>query len=430
MANGDDEDKLLDQLAERLKAIRQDAELVRSGGFAGITGALERAQTGLHDLAASLEALSLRVEQQQAMSARVEAAATKGRADTQALSQTVEALSVRVRQQAEMLDRLSAPRRSRFGAFRVALTIAVLVVGGGMVTLLMSAHRGGFGPLSHLFIGWFSGGTRLTRSADPTGPAQTIASATPDSVSATSRQAPLVPNASAAMNPVALAPTKDDAPTIAAAVDPAPATPPPASAADAEMQNGAQTAIAPLPAQSPAADVAQPPETPAPAPRTPIAISESPPASAEAPSGVPAAIPPAPSKSPALDAAVPSGTAPSTSTMPPVRSIPPAPAATAMAVSTKMPKATPQLVLHATEDAWVRVRGSDGRVVLNRTLRKGETWSVPRDPGFVLDTGNAAGLEVQVDGAPISLAAAKGGVIRNVLLDAGTVGANGERPAR
>ncbi|HTI52342.1 MAG TPA: hypothetical protein VL475_15370, partial [Planctomycetaceae bacterium] len=340
MPNGDDEDKLLDQLAERLKAIRQDAELVRSGGIEGITGALERVQTGLRDLAASVEALSLRVEQQQAISARVEAAATKGHADTKALSQTVEALSVRMRQQAEKLDRLSTPRRSRFGTFRFALMIAVLVVGGGMVTFLISAHKAGFGPLSHLFIGWFSGGTRLTRSGDAsTGPAQAMTNATPDSVSAS---APLAPSDSAAMSPVALAQTKDNAPAIATAS--ATAAPPPATPVGVETHDRAQAAIALLPAQSPAVDVAQPPEAPAPAPSAPIDTSKSPPASTEARREVPAAtIAPAPGKFPAPDAAVPSGATLSTSTMPPARSIP-SPPATAMAVSSQVPKATPQLV--------------------------------------------------------------------------------------
>jgi hypothetical protein len=88
-----DLDDLLDRLAERLKTIREDAELARSVGYQGISAALDRTQVRLNDLAHSLEALCLQVEQQHANAERFEATAAKGEAESQALKQTVEALS-------------------------------------------------------------------------------------------------------------------------------------------------------------------------------------------------------------------------------------------------------------------------------------------------------------------------------------------------
>jgi cytoskeleton protein RodZ len=93
------------------------------------------------------------------------------------------------------------------------------------------------------------------------------------------------------------------------------------------------------------------------------------------------------------------------------------PAATELDHSYSAPNVTRQLALKATEESWVRVRASDGRAVFSRTLKKGETVRIPIDPGFILDSGNAAGLKVEVEGVQISLPGARGGVVRNVLLD-------------
>ncbi len=59
-----------------------------------------------------------------------------------------------------------------------------------------------------------------------------------------------------------------------------------------------------------------------------------------------------------------------------------------------------RVVIEAREEAWVRISDGEGRLVFMRTLKPGETYRVPNRSGLVLDSGNAKGLIVQVDGNP------------------------------
>jgi hypothetical protein len=43
---------------------------------------------------------------------------------------------------------------------------------------------------------------------------------------------------------------------------------------------------------------------------------------------------------------------------------------------------------------------------------------VPAEPGLTLDTGNAGGLILEINGVPTRLASANGGVVHHVPLDA------------
>jgi cytoskeleton protein RodZ len=56
-----------------------------------------------------------------------------------------------------------------------------------------------------------------------------------------------------------------------------------------------------------------------------------------------------------------------------------------------------------------------GQVVLNRVLRPGESFAVPRE-GLVMTTGKAQGLELVVDGQPTQALAGRVGVVRDVAL--------------
>ncbi|WP_170294887.1 RodZ domain-containing protein [Roseospira navarrensis] len=56
-----------------------------------------------------------------------------------------------------------------------------------------------------------------------------------------------------------------------------------------------------------------------------------------------------------------------------------------------------RIVLRANQDAWIQVR-KDGELVVRRLLRRGDTYAVPTDGGYLLNTSNAGGLEVYVDG--------------------------------
>lgn len=59
---------------------------------------------------------------------------------------------------------------------------------------------------------------------------------------------------------------------------------------------------------------------------------------------------------------------------------------------------TPRIVLRAAKDSWVEIFDANQKVVLQRILRAGETYAVPEQNGLVMNTGNAGGLVIEVDG--------------------------------
>jgi cytoskeleton protein RodZ len=77
-----------------------------------------------------------------------------------------------------------------------------------------------------------------------------------------------------------------------------------------------------------------------------------------------------------------------------------------------------RVILRARADSWVQVRDKQGTVLINRVLRKGESWSVPAGkPQLLLTTGNAGGTDLVVDGATLPSLGAPGAVRRDMPLD-------------
>ena len=76
-----------------------------------------------------------------------------------------------------------------------------------------------------------------------------------------------------------------------------------------------------------------------------------------------------------------------------------------------------RVVITAVDDSWVQVQGPDNELLLTRILHPGDTYRVPDRPGLVMVTGNAGGLEVQVDDAPAPSLGPLGVVMRNIALD-------------
>lgn len=122
-----------------------------------------------------------------------------------------------------------------------------------------------------------------------------------------------------------------------------------------------------------------------------------------------ASILPPPSSGLAPVAAAPVQVAPAPAPAP-VPATPAAVAAPAIA-----PDAT-RVTLRLKSDAWIQVRGQ-GQVLLNRVMRGGETWPVPRGMQVTLTTGNAGGTELLVDGVPGPSLGAAGAVRRDILVD-------------
>jgi cytoskeleton protein RodZ len=76
-----------------------------------------------------------------------------------------------------------------------------------------------------------------------------------------------------------------------------------------------------------------------------------------------------------------------------------------------------RIVLRASADAWMQVKDRSGTVLLNRILRAGETWPVPRQDNLMFTTGNAGGTEIIVDGVTTPSLGGAGAVRRDLPLD-------------
>ncbi|HAE51410.1 helix-turn-helix domain-containing protein [Tistrella sp.] len=184
---------------------------------------------------------------------------------------------------------------------------------------------------------------------------------------------------------------------------------------EAEAADAASSAAAPV-TSSPAA-----PSSTAPAPTTSAPTAQAPTTSA------PAA--PAPAAAPTATAQAPSASAPSASSpaaqapaaQAPAAQAPAAQAPAAPAASTPAPAAPASgsgIRIVATADSWLQIRAPGGGTVFSRILRAGETYDLPPDAvGASMITGNAGGIEIQVDGRTLPPLGAAGVVKRNIVLD-------------
>ncbi|WP_226893518.1 helix-turn-helix domain-containing protein [Nisaea sediminum] len=77
----------------------------------------------------------------------------------------------------------------------------------------------------------------------------------------------------------------------------------------------------------------------------------------------------------------------------------------------------PHIVISATDDSWVQVRGEDATPLLTRILRKGEAYEVPVRSGLKLFTGNAGALKISINGAEAPSLGPFGKIARNIPLD-------------
>ncbi|MFZ1431327.1 MAG: RodZ domain-containing protein [Geminicoccaceae bacterium] len=75
-----------------------------------------------------------------------------------------------------------------------------------------------------------------------------------------------------------------------------------------------------------------------------------------------------------------------------------------------------RVVLVARENSWIQIRSPDRAFVRTRTLLAGERFVVPEREGLALWTGNAGGIEIEVDGRSQGFVGASGAVVRNLPL--------------
>lgn len=171
---------------------------------------------------------------------------------------------------------------------------------------------------------------------------------------------------------------------------------------EAETADAASSAAAPV-TSSPAA-----PSSTTPAPTTSAPTTSAPAAQAPAPTAT------AQAPSPARSASAPSASAPAAQA--PAAQAPAAPAASAPAPAA--PASGSGIRIVATADSWLQIRAPGGGTVFSRILRAGETYDLPPEAvGASMITGNAGGIEIQVDGRTLPPLGAAGVVKRNIVLD-------------
>lgn len=100
---------------------------------------------------------------------------------------------------------------------------------------------------------------------------------------------------------------------------------------------------------------------------------------------------------------------------------PVAAAATATQPAAAVPVATgpkKEIIITIIERSWVEVRDKQGKPILSRILKPGEVFIVPEaNYGLRLDTGNAGGIELKVNGQPYPPLGKEGDILRGFVLD-------------
>ena len=74
-------------------------------------------------------------------------------------------------------------------------------------------------------------------------------------------------------------------------------------------------------------------------------------------------------------------------------------------------------MIRATADSWIAVHDAAGAMLFTRILKQGDNYQVPDEPGITMDTGNAGGLALSLDGKPLPSLGGEGAVRRHIALD-------------
>ncbi len=80
-------------------------------------------------------------------------------------------------------------------------------------------------------------------------------------------------------------------------------------------------------------------------------------------------------------------------------------------------KGKSRITLKATQASWIQVTDPQQNVLYRKVLRPGEQYPVPDQPGLILDTANAGGLDIVVDGKAVQSLGKPGEIMRGITLD-------------
>jgi cytoskeleton protein RodZ len=90
--------------------------------------------------------------------------------------------------------------------------------------------------------------------------------------------------------------------------------------------------------------------------------------------------------------------------------------ASGSATTTTTSAAANPLVISASANSWIEVRGPHGTILFSRVLKAGESWPVPNEPGLTMTTGNAGGTELVRNGTAGAPLGKPGAVLHNIEL--------------
>lgn len=76
------------------------------------------------------------------------------------------------------------------------------------------------------------------------------------------------------------------------------------------------------------------------------------------------------------------------------------------------------IILNILENSWVEIRDKQGKAMISRVLKEGDQYYVPDRPDLTISIGNAAGVQIEVDGVQLKPLGEKGKVVRRLSLDA------------
>ena len=101
---------------------------------------------------------------------------------------------------------------------------------------------------------------------------------------------------------------------------------------------------------------------------------------------------------------------------PPERQNPSAPVT--QVTATERPTGGVRIVVRATADSYVAVRTGDNEPLFSQLMRPGDSYEVPSGVDLLLETGNAGGLQITIDGKRVPPLGLVGEIRRNIPLDA------------
>lgn len=75
------------------------------------------------------------------------------------------------------------------------------------------------------------------------------------------------------------------------------------------------------------------------------------------------------------------------------------------------------VVLNFTGSSWAEIKKADNQVLVSQVFEQGDIYAVPQEEGLVLSLGNAANVDIQVNGTLLKPLGGAGDVRRNISLD-------------